>query len=157
MKTLFEQRSAKLFAALCGALLLLAALAAILPLPAQVIDSQGLSSAIYQPTNVAAVVNAASGTNVSSVITLHKGQGLALQWTYSGSTNVQLILQASDDGTNYSTFNTWVNTNLTGTVTLLTNWQPAQLAGFYAFKVLNITNTGTIPLTNNALIVNRPN
>lgn len=114
-------------------------------------------------TNLPSIVNVATTSNQTSVVTLWQGKGLAVQATFTasaGTSNVVYSFYPSADGTNYATAGALTltcNANDTTKVIGTTNWSAAQLAGWRSLKLGAIYNqNATGIVTNQGVIYSRP-
>ena len=112
-----------------------------LPLNAQV-----TATTLGSVTNLPAVINPASASNQTSVVSLQQGRGLAIysKWAASaGNSNATVFVTASVDGTNYSS-QPWrillFPINGTNQYSYVTNFTRTDLEGLVALNFSTITN-----------------
>jgi hypothetical protein len=124
--------------------------------------AQLTQTTLLSVTNLPAIVSASGQSNTTSYIDIQNNSGLALSWIFNasaGTSNACLLLYPSIDKTNYDSVPWVLSRNAAGATgqCATTNWSAAQLRGYTSLKVGGMTNQNNGTLTNNGVLVSRPN
>jgi hypothetical protein len=113
-------------------------------------------------TNLPAIINAATVSNITSVIPIFRNSGVALQVRFNasaGTANNIIYIVPQVDGTNDCTAPLWVwsiPANGTTDVIASTNWSPHVLSGYSGLSIKQWTNAhATAVTTNKGIVMNR--